>query len=220
MFTGRKLALTLAFTIFVAVAFGVSCKGFFQNPTVASFVVSPSSATVPLTGTFQMHAFGTDSNGNPLGDITDEISWSSNEGGSVSVGTNTGLLTGVALSTTAATITGSYQALSSQTATATVCLENGSNFTISPANDSVSATTTDEIEYTASATVAGEATDITTGVLWSSSNTAVASIVSGTDPAIATITAPTSGTATLVITASYTCNGTTNTFTTNLTVSQ
>lgn len=215
--TGRKLALTLAFTVLVALAFGVSCRGFFTNPTIASFVISPSSATVPLDGTFQMHAFGTDSQGNPTGDITDQISWSSDETGSVSVGASTGLLSGVTLSTTAATITGSYQALSPQTATASVCVENGSDFTISPANQTISAMTTDTEPYTANAVVSGDNVDITSGVQWSSSNTAVVTIVSGTDPAIASITEPTA-TTTVVITAVYSCNGTTNTFTTNLTV--
>jgi hypothetical protein len=217
MFTGRKLALTLAFTVLISLTVGVSCKGFFQNPTVASFVISPSSATVPLSGTFQMHAFGTDSNGNPLGDITDEIAWSSNESGSVSVGASSGLLSGVALSTTAATITGSYQALSAQTATASVCVENGSNFTISPANQTVTGSQTDEVDYTANAVVAGNNIDITSGVQWTSSNTAVVTILSGSDPAVATITDPTSSTV-VVITAVYSCNGTTNSFSTNLTV--
>jgi hypothetical protein len=217
MFTGRKLALTLAFTVVVALAFGVSCKGFFQNATIASFVISPSNATVPLSGTFPMHAFGTDSQGNPTGDITNKIAWSSNETGSVSVGATTGLLSGVALSTTAATITGSYQALSPQTATASVCVENGSDFTISPANQTVTGSTTAEEDYTANAVVSGSNIDITSGVQWSSSNTAVVTIVSGTDPAIASITDPTA-TTTVVITALYSCNGTTNTFTTNLTV--
>jgi trimeric autotransporter adhesin len=217
MLTGRKLALTLAFTILMVVAFGAGCRGFFQNPTVASFVISPSNATVPLDGTFQMHAFGTDSEGNPTGDITGQISWSSDESGSVSVGATTGLLSGVALSTTAATITGSYQALSAQTATASVCVENGSNFTISPANKTITGSLTPTVEYTATALVSGETVDITSGVQWSSSNTTVVTIVSGTDPAEASITDPTAQTKVL-ITATYSCNGTTNTFTTNLTV--
>ncbi len=34
MFTGRKLALSLAFTALVALATGVSCKGFFVQPTL------------------------------------------------------------------------------------------------------------------------------------------------------------------------------------------
>jgi trimeric autotransporter adhesin len=217
-FSGKRLSLTAAFAVLLVAAFGAGCRGFFQSATIASFVIKPANTTVPLDGTSQLHAFGTDSDGNPTGDITDKITWSSDESGSVSVGETTGLLTGVSLSTTAATITGSYQALPDQTATASVCVENGTNFAILPNDASITGSTTSEVDYTASAVVQGSTVDITTGVQWSSSNTAVATIVSGTDPAIASITDPTAQT-TLVITASYTCNGTTNTFSTNLTVS-
>src|ERR1039458_1936890 len=43
MFTGRKLALTLAFTVLVAVAFGVSCGKFFQPNALESKIGRTSS---------------------------------------------------------------------------------------------------------------------------------------------------------------------------------
>ena len=87
MLTGRKLALTLAFTALVAVAFGAGCRGFFPKPTIASFVISPANSTVPFpNGTQQMAAFGTDTDGNPTGNITNKITWSSSDPGVIAIG--------------------------------------------------------------------------------------------------------------------------------------
>lgn len=219
MLTGRKLPFTLAFAVFLVLAFGASCKNFFTDPTLASFTIRPTNPTVPYKGTTQMHAFGTDSNGNQMGDVTNRITWSSKAPGTISVGTNTGLLTGNTLSTSAVEIDADYQALTTQTTNATVCVENGTNFKISPNNSSI--TGGQSVNFTAStdAPVSGVTTtvDITSSVKWTSSNTTVVTIVSGTDPAVATTTTVTQSTP-VTITATYTCNGTTNTFTTTLTV--
>jgi hypothetical protein len=219
MLTGSKLALTLAFTVLVALAFGVSCRGFFTNPTIASFVISPTDPTVPLGGTQQMNAFGTDSDGNPTGDITNKITWSSQASGTISISKG-GLLTGVELSPSPVEIDGNYQALPQQSTNATVCVESGSNFLISPADSSVPGG--QPVNFTAStvASVGGGPPgpiDITSSIQWTSGNTTVVTIAGGSDPAIATTTVVTQNT-TVLITAAYTCNGTTNTFTTNLTV--
>src|SRR6266849_7975504 len=82
MLTGRRLALKLAFTVLVALAFGAGCRGFFPKPSIASFVISPTNSTVPFpNGTQQMAAFGTDTNGSPTGNITNKITWSSSDPG-------------------------------------------------------------------------------------------------------------------------------------------
>lgn len=217
MFTGRKLGLTLAFAVLVVVAFGVSCHGFFVNPTMASFVISPTNPTVPLGGTQQMHAFGTDTDNQPMGDVTRQITWSSKANGTISIGSadipgsTPGLLTGVALSPSAVEIDANYQALTMVTTNATVCVEGGSNFKVTTVPSSPSVVEGGTISFSAStdATVDGVPTDgidITSSVVWSSSNTSVFTIVGGTDPVIGTANATTAGTST--ITASYTCNGT------------
>jgi hypothetical protein len=231
MLTGRKLALSLAFTVLVAVAFGVGCQGFFTNPTMASFTLSSTSPTVPYGGTTQLHAYGIDSDNNQMGDVTSRITWASSNNGIISIGTagttpatTPGLMTGVTgngLSTSTVTITASYEALSPQTATASVCVEGGTNFTINPAGESGVGQGI-EVQYTATTdalvgTVETKDIDITAAVQWTSSNTDVATVVNGTDPMIAT-TGTTGGTTT--IGGSYTCNGTTNTFSTTLGVSQ
>jgi trimeric autotransporter adhesin len=217
MFTGRKLPLTLAFTVLVALAFGVSCRGFFPKPTIASFVINPTNPTVPLGSTLQMHAFGTDSNGNPTGDITSKITWSSKASGIISISTG-GLLTGKTLSTSTVEIDGNYQALTQQSTNATVCVENGTNFQIVPSTSTPASGASFTLTATTDAPVGGVQTtvDITSSIVWTSGNTLV-TITGGTDPVNATTGAATQNTPVL-ITAAYTCNGTTNTFTTTVTV--
>ena len=203
-----------AFAALATLALAVSCRGFFVNPTVTALTINPTTPTVPLGGTTQLSAFATFSDGS-TGDVTNKVSWISN---SATVDVNSGgLLTGKSLSNATATITATDQTIT-QTATASVCVEGGSDFAISPVNASVPAGTPQP--YTASATavinqVNTPGIDITPGVQWSTNNTSV-TISSGTDPVTATTT--TASTTPVVITASYTCNGVTNTFTTNLTV--
>lgn len=217
-FTKQKVRLVGAFAALATLALAGSCTGFFPAEQLGSFTISPTDPTVPLGGTLQMHAFGTNTDNSPAGDVTGKVTWSSNESGSVSVSSG-GLLTGVALSTTPAQISATFQNVSAQTTNATVCVENGTNFAIVPAGTSVTGGGT--VPYTASAIAlvngVNTTVDITPSVQWSTGNTSVVTIVSGTDPAIATTTTVGAQTQVL-ITASYTCNGITNTFTTNLTV--
>jgi len=221
MLTRRKLAWTLAFGLLLTVVVGVGCRGFFQNPTIASFVISPTNPTVPLGGTEQLHAFGTDSNGNPTGDITNKITWSSTAKGTISV-TPGGLLSGVALSTSTVEIDGNYQALPQQTATASVCVEGASTLTISPA-DSTDSTGDTSLQFSASvnASIGGAPPaplDVTAAVQWTTNNTTVVTIANGTGLATISPPASTSPNAVVLITATYTCNGTALTGTTNFTV--
>jgi trimeric autotransporter adhesin len=117
MFTGRKLALTLAFTILVALASGVSCRGFFVNPTLTSITVNPTAPSVQVGTSTTLQAYGvySDGTGNYL---TSGVSWSSSD---ITIATVTGSgsasLTGVATGT--ATITASSESVTS-TASATV----------------------------------------------------------------------------------------------------
>jgi hypothetical protein len=219
MLTGRKLPLTLAFVVLIGLAIGVSCRGFFTGTTMQSFVISPTAPTVPLGSTTQLHAFGVDTNGQQMGDVTNKVTWSSKAPGTISVGAKTGLLTGVALSTSTVEIDASFQALPQQSTNATVCVEGGSNFQILPKDSHIQGG--NPVDFTAStdATVNGvpQKVDITASVQWATSNTTVVTIADGTDPAIATTTAVTQDTL-VTITANYICNGTTNTFTTTLNV--
>jgi hypothetical protein len=59
MFTGRKLALSLAFTALVALATGVSCKGFFVQPTLQSISINPTAPEVGVSQTETLSVYGT-----------------------------------------------------------------------------------------------------------------------------------------------------------------
>ena len=59
MLTGRRLALTLAFTVLVALATGISCRGFFQPNTLETVTLQPPSLDIGIGSTQQFTAFGT-----------------------------------------------------------------------------------------------------------------------------------------------------------------
>jgi len=223
-FNHSKLRLTGAFVALATLALAASCRGFFTSEQLQSITVSPSSVTVPLGGTTQMHAFGVNTDGSQAGDVTSKVSWTSSSGIVTLDPDHPGLLTGQTLSTDTATITASYQALTPQTATAAVCVEGGSNFVITPIGISInygdSFPNNGGFTATVDAQVSGtsQTVDVTSGVTFSSSNTDVLSITNGVDPATATLESdPTSQTA-ITITATYTCNGVTITQTGQLTV--
>jgi hypothetical protein len=138
MFTGRKLALTLAFTVLVALAFGPSCQGFFQPETLSTIAINPTAPQVNVGQTQTLTAYGTytDSSGNTTRNVlTSGVSWSSSPSGIATVtGTGSAILTGVSSGTT--TITASAEALSA-TASATV-IGNVSGITVSPTSATIS----------------------------------------------------------------------------------
>jgi hypothetical protein len=134
MLTGRKLALTLAFSALVAIATGVSCRGFFVQPTLSSLAINPTAPSVLVNGTQTLTVYGTYSDGS-RSVVTSGVGWSSVPTSVATiVGTGSAILTGVASGS--ATITASAQALST-TATATV-IGNVTAITVSPTSGSVS----------------------------------------------------------------------------------
>jgi hypothetical protein len=134
MFTGRKLALSLAFTALVALATGVSCKGFFVQPTLQSISINPTAPEVGVSQTETLSVYGTYDDGS-RSVVSSGVGWSSDTPSVATVtGTGSAVLTGVASGS--ATITASAQALTS-TATATV-IGNVTSITVSPTSGSVS----------------------------------------------------------------------------------
>jgi len=215
MFSGKqKLRVIGAFAALATLALNVNCTGFFPPEQLASITVFPSTANVPLGGHLQLTANGTNTDSTPAGNISGKVSWSSSSA-TVSV-SSSGLLTGNDLSSTPATITAEYQGVSA-TATATVCVENGSNFTIT-LSPSSPVTASTPVSATATAVVSGiqGPVDISSGVQWSTSNTEV-TITNG-DPASISTSGVTSPPVTVTIFATYSCNGLNSNFQTNLTV--
>jgi trimeric autotransporter adhesin len=156
MFTGRKLALTLAFTVLVALAFGVSCKGFFVKPTLTSIAINPTAPQVNVGSTTTLTVFGTYDDGT-RSVVTSGVSWSSDTTAVATIGTTTGVLTGVSPGN--AGISASAQALSA-TASATVIL-TGATLAVTPVSATVKQAGTAP-PFTFTATSGTTVVDITT----------------------------------------------------------
>ena len=74
---GKKLPLTIAFTIFLVFAFGVSCKGFFQPPTLTSITIN-GPTSVQVNSNVSLTAYGVNSD-NQGATLTSGVSWSSSD---------------------------------------------------------------------------------------------------------------------------------------------
>ena len=204
MLTGRKLALTLAFTVLVAVAVGVGCRGFFVTPTITAITIGPTGQTIPPGGHLQMVASGTVSDGSPNQIVTDKCLWSSTNGASGSIGMNTGLFTAVSAADLTnppqqSTITAAYQALTPATATVSVC-PAVTNLTITASPLTVMKGTATPITFTAQATfTGGNPQSVLTEVTWNITNTSLLPSI-GTDGIGTTSGDNTAGTATVTAT--------------------
>ena len=212
MLTGRRLALTLAFTALVALATGVSCKGFFVNPTLTAIAVGPTGQNVQQGSTLQMSARGTYDDGSSK-NITSQVLWSSDNLPVASVSTG-GLVTGVSAPGTA-NITASLDALSNST-DVNIVLTGVTAITITPHQANVHPGGSQN--FTCAATVTGQQNpvDITASVDWSLSDTSGnVNITTGVNPAVFTVNTGTPS-ETVTITASYTVG--TTTFTDTATV--
>jgi hypothetical protein len=159
MFTGRKLPLTLAFTVLVALAFGVSCRGFFVKPTLTALAINPTAPAVNVGQSQTLQVFGTFDDGSRSA-LTSGVGWSTDTPTVATItGTGSAVLAGVAPGS--ATITASAQALSA-TASATVLLTGVTSITVTPTSQSITGLNTQSNPFTFSTTVNGTTIDITT----------------------------------------------------------
>lgn len=229
MFTGRKLALTLAFTVLVVVAFGISCNGFFPSPTLQSIAIQPPSVQIPYQTTYNLTAYGTYDDGT-RSPISSGVVWSSTTGNVTFADPSKGAAYGAQLGTD--TITASAQGIS-QTASATVFLGSITNFQVctgtfsKPGTCSSSLTWTPDVTsqtvpqtFIAEGTSGGTLYDLTTASTWTIAPTPVAGSITctntGTTPENCQVTQGTTASPpTYVITVTY---GTNSTATVNITV--
>ena len=196
MLTGRKLPLTLAFVVLVALAIGASCKGFFVDPVLTTIGVGPSNQNVQVNDTLQMSARGTYDDGSTK-NITGSVAWSSSDP-SASITTG-GLVKGEHAPGTS-TITASLDTISG-TATVNVVLTGVTAITISP--KTANANSGDTVSFTCAATVTGQPPiDITDVATWVTSDTTNTSFDGG-NPNVLTIDSGTPS-ETVTVTVSYT----------------
>ncbi|MFY9977444.1 MAG: Ig-like domain-containing protein [Candidatus Sulfotelmatobacter sp.] len=185
MLSGKqKLHLAGAFAGLATLALGVSCSGFFVNPTVSSIAIDPSAPTVSIGDTQQLNAAGTDSNGNAL-TLTagtsctgTTVCWSSATP-SVATITAGGLLKGISAGTS--TITAS-SGTASATATATVTLGNVTSVLVTPSSATLQESSTATTCFTAMASAGGQSVDVSASVTWQTANTSLISVENGEDP--------------------------------------
>jgi hypothetical protein len=195
MFTGRKLALTLAFTVLVALAFGVSCRGFFQPNSLVSIAVQPPSPSILLGATQTLQAWGTYQD-NTRTQITGGVAWSTDTPDVLTIDSTSGVATAVGLGT--ATITAAAQGLSG-TATATVYITITS-LTVLP-NTWTFKGINGGTNPTGFVVTANGNTDVTSSATFTSSNTTWINCTNGTDPVFCTANAGTpAGAYTITIT--------------------
>ncbi|HWY20281.1 MAG TPA: hypothetical protein VNX26_03620 [Candidatus Acidoferrum sp.] len=217
MLTGRKLALTLAFTVLVALAFGVSCTGFFPKNTLSAISIQPPSPQIQVgaANAQTLQAWGTFSD-NSRSQITSGVQWTSSDSTVLQIGPTTGVATGEGTGGTA-TVTAAAQGLST-TATATVFLGNITGFqvcmgtfgaTTTCSNGSsrltwnVNAQNSVIQTFVAQGTANGTTLDFTTASTWTVSSAAGSSITctnSGASPETCTVAQlTTAGTYTITV---------------------
>ena len=196
--TKAKLRLTGSFAALTALALVVACRGFFVNPTVSSITIDPPNPSVSVSGTEQLTAAATDSNGNPL-TLTGGTSctgttvcWSSGTPSVATISTG-GLLTGVSAGTS--TITAA-SGTASATTTATITLGDVTSIVLGPIGitsfdlqESTTASGNDCL--TAMATAGGQTIDLTASVTWQTPNSSLITVENGVDPMCVTAQAET-----------------------------
>jgi hypothetical protein len=111
MLTGRKLALTLAFTALIALAFGVSCTGFFPPNSLTAVTIQPPSPQIEIGTPQSLQAWGTYANNTGTSQITSGVVWTSSDNTVLTINPTTGVATGVGQGGSA-TVTASAQGLS------------------------------------------------------------------------------------------------------------
>jgi hypothetical protein len=174
----HKLRLAGALAVLATLALAVSCRGFFQNPTLTSIAIAPTTPQVQLGTTTQLQVFGTFNDGS-RNQVKSGIAWSSSAPTVASIGQASGVLTGAQIGT--ATITADAQGLSS-TATATVFLSGITQIVVTPSTWNFSSGTGSSNQaFTAKATANGTTVDITTtGAIWTPSTSSITCTGSGT----------------------------------------
>jgi trimeric autotransporter adhesin len=183
--TKPKLRVAGTFAALVTLALAVSCKGFFQNPTITSITIEPSSPSVSEASTEQLTAAGTDSTGNSY-TLTGGTSctgttvcWSSSDTTIATISSG-GLLKGVSVGS--ATITAS-SGTATGTASATVTLGDVTALKVSPGSVSLPESSTATTCFTVEATLSsGPQQDVTATATWVSNNTALVTVQNGEDP--------------------------------------
>ncbi|MCR4316742.1 MAG: Ig-like domain-containing protein [Planctomycetes bacterium] len=184
------------------------------SATVISIAVTPTTPSIATGATQQMVATATLSDSSTQ-DVTNSVTWSSDQTSIATVGAGTGLVTGVSAGTANITATHASSSVSGSTM-AVVTAPTLSSITVSPASANILVGATQA--FTATGTYSDSSTqDLTSSVTWMSDNTSVASFsgatltgnAAGSVTVTATDTASSiSGTASVTVSASVSFSST------------
>lgn len=209
----RKRHLLTALVTLSLLCFGVSCKGFFVDPTLTGIQVGPT-ASIQQTKTIQESATGTFDDGTTkVLSNSSGVVWSiadvEGTGTNVATISNSGLVTGT--SPGQATVTGSVGSVSG-TSTVTVTLTGITSIQVTPTTATVQSGSpqtfvamanggqtviTASVHWVVNAgSVAGVSIDQTTGIVTTTAGDTGVVTITATDPG----TGKVSNTATLTIT--------------------
>ena len=163
MLIGRKLPWTLAFVVVVALTVGVSCKGFFVDPTLTSIAVGPATPTITNSSptqaqTQQFTAVGTFNDGTTG---STPVTWSSSSTSVATINSSSGLATATGVGTTTISATSTKTPTIAGTTTLTVVPANVTAITVTPSSQS---TTTSSLIYLKAVDQGGN--DISASVTW------------------------------------------------------
>jgi len=214
--SAKKLKLIGSFAVILGLAFAVSCKGFFVNPTVSSITVGPSNVNIPVGSTQQMAATATFSDSS-TGDVTSKsgITWQSSDG-TIATVTNTGVVKGVAAGTP--TITAQLGTVSGQT-TVNITLTNVTSIVVTPTTSNIQSNG-GTATFQAMANVANQSTqvDVSSQVAWTISDPTNFTLTQNVSPETVTAGAGATPGSKPILTATYTSGTTQFTATATLTV--
>jgi hypothetical protein len=184
----------LALVVLAGLLTAIGCGQFFpSSTTITALQVLPGNKVVAPGATQQYTATATYGN-NTTGDVTNQVSWSTNQTNIATI-TGGGLLTGVALGTTSVKAqSGSVIA----TTGVTIANKTVQSVAIQPLTPTISLSSANPTaQFTATATYSDSSTgDVTANATWNSSPTSVATISStGLATAVAVGTATVTATA-------------------------
>ena len=183
--TQSKLRLTGAVAALLSLAFAISCRGFFVNPTVTSLAIGPTNLSLAPDTSFTMTATATFNDGS-TSNVTGKAVWfSTNQ--NVASFTSPGVLKAAALAnlpTLPATtdVSASDGSVSSSTQTVTVCpVVQTLQITVNGSNSSYNGPAT-TVTFAATATFNGVtgSQPVTSTVTWNIGNTSILPSI-GTD---------------------------------------
>jgi hypothetical protein len=173
----KRAALLSWFIVVAACVFLVSCtanSGYHPGiGTVATIAVTPASPSIAVNATQQFAAVAKDSSGNTVAGVT--FAWASSATNVATIGSSSGLASGLTVGTTQ--ITASASGVTSPADTLTVTAPVVATIAVTPSSPSVAVNATQQFAATAKDGGGNTITGVT--FTWASSATGVATIGGG-----------------------------------------